>query len=71
MPGRQRPRSGDIVIHQHAPKVYTIAALGSEPQISCSTLDEALKRARSFAMQARVAVWLATGESEFTLLAEA
>jgi hypothetical protein len=70
MAGPQHPKTDDIVIYQHAPDSYSISTNAGAPQISCITFEEAVQRARSFAMHAHVAIWVTTDGQEFKALAD-
>jgi hypothetical protein len=65
-----RPEAGDVVIHRRSSTLYTLGTVVGSPQISCSTLDEAIRRAKSFASHANVAIWFTTDEREFQMLAD-
>lgn len=66
----QQPNPHDIVIHQHAPDSFTISTNGGAVQIACGSLAEAVQRAKSFATQAHVAIWLTIDGQEFKALAD-
>ena len=65
------PRPGDIIIHRetHSPAVYVLSAFNEPHQITLPTLEEALERARRFALRAHLDAWYTTDEHGFERVA--
>ncbi len=59
MMGKARPRRGDLLIMQvaHSQAPFLVGADLDHPQLSCTTYEEAVRRAVFTAQRASVDVW--------------
>jgi hypothetical protein len=65
------PQRGDVVIREDSlehGRVFILSIAPGADQFFLHTLEAAIARAVSFARSARVCVWLAKADSEFTLI---
>jgi hypothetical protein len=68
----QRPKAGDIILTRtnDASHLYTISTRGGDPQITCTTFEEAIARADAFAQVYNIDVWHTNDGHVFTRIVE-
>jgi hypothetical protein len=69
--GRLRPQPGDVVITCHGrPRTsFGVGTMPEPPQLTFTSLEQALARARRFAGHARVDAWMMEGPGDVRLVA--
>jgi hypothetical protein len=60
----------DIIISRLASGAFTVAMTPAQPQLQCTTFEEALTRAGRVASERRARVWLTEDDQTFVLLAD-
>ena len=58
--GRTKPVTGDVLVGKDLTRTraYTLSVVPGPPQLRCSTYDEALSTANTWAALGRVSIWV-------------